>query len=97
MDFIIGDRTKEIGKRLWITIRRNLYKKVCTDHLKAYEEFIPRLLHTANKTETYTVESFNAVLRLYLARLHRKTHCYTRCTYMVYYSILLLMYVDVSY
>ncbi|MDR3168431.1 MAG: IS1 family transposase, partial [Candidatus Peribacteria bacterium] len=39
--------------------------------------------------------SFNAVLRHYLARLHRKTHCYTKCAYMLYYSILLLMYVNV--
>ncbi|MDR3168424.1 MAG: IS1 family transposase, partial [Candidatus Peribacteria bacterium] len=30
-----------------------------------------------------------------LARLHRKTHCYTKCAYMLYYSILLLMYVNV--
>ena len=95
IDFAIGDRTKETGERLRKQLAGIYTRKVCTDGLKAYEDFVPWVLHTVSKAETYTVESFNAVLRHYLARLHRRTHCYTKCSYMLYYSILVLMYVNV--
>ena len=32
-----------------------------------------------NKSETYTVEGVNAVLRHYLARLVRRSHCFSPC------------------
>jgi hypothetical protein len=37
--------------------------------------------HTAmyNKSETYSVEGMNAELRHYLARLARRTRCFSRC------------------
>ena len=37
--------------------------------------------HTSmyNKSETYSVEGMNAELRHYLARLARRTRCFSRC------------------
>src|SRR5436853_7437012 len=32
-----------------------------------------------NKSQTYSVEADNAELRHYLARLHRKTRCFSKC------------------
>ena len=32
-----------------------------------------------NKSQTYSVEADNAELRYYLARLHRKTRCFSKC------------------
>jgi insertion element IS1 protein InsB len=94
IDFAIGDRSEETGKKLWKRLTGIYTKQVYTDHFKPYEKIIPWTLHTQSKAETYTVESFNAVLRHYLARLHRRTHCFTKCSYMLYFSILLLMYKD---
>ncbi len=62
-----------------------------TDHWKAYEEFIPETIHTKSKAETYTVEGYNSILRHFLARLRRKTKCYTKSFEMLKYSIILLM------
>ena len=49
-----------------------------TDHWRAYAEFIPDQIHTQSKAETYTVEGYNSILRHFLARLRRKTKCYTK-------------------
>jgi len=41
--------------------------------------------------KTYTVEGYNGILRHFLARLRRKTKCYTKSIEMLKYSVLLLM------
>jgi hypothetical protein len=51
--------------------------KVCTDYWKAYGEFVPKEKHIQSKKETYTVEGYNSLFRHFLARLRRKTKCYT--------------------
>lgn len=35
-------------------------------------------IHTQSKAETYTVEEHNSLFRHFLARLKRKTKCYTK-------------------
>jgi insertion element IS1 protein InsB len=60
-----------------------------TDHWKAYAEFLPEEMHT--KAETYTVEGYNSVLRHFLARLRRRSKCYTKSLEMLKYSVLLLI------
>ena len=39
--------------------------------------------HTITKAETYTAEWLNNLLRHYIARFHRKTHCYSKSEEMV--------------
>jgi len=65
--------------------------KVCTDYWKAYGEFVPEEKHIKSKKETFTVEGYNSLFRHFLARLRRKTKCYTKAKYMLVYSVKLLM------
>ena len=44
-----------------------------------------------SKAETYTVESYNGIIRHFLARFRRKTKCYSKCEKMMEYSLILLM------
>ena len=62
-----------------------------TDHWRAYAEFLPETIHTLSKAETFTVEGYNSILRHFLARLRRKTKCYTKSLEMLKYSVILLM------
>jgi IS1 family transposase len=62
-----------------------------TDHWKAYTQFLPEEIHIKSKAETYTVEGYNSILRHFLARLRRKTKCYTKSFDMLKYSVLLLI------
>jgi len=62
-----------------------------TDYYKAYESFIPSEKHTQSKAETFTVEGYNSFFRHFLARMRRKTKCYSKCEKMLEYSMKLLM------
>ena len=48
--------------------------------------------HVVSKSETCLVESYNSVLRYYLARLHRKTKCYSKSIQMLELSIALFLH-----
>ena len=67
-----------------------------TDHWRAYAEFFPETIHTQSKTETYTFEEYNSILRQFLAMLRRKTKCYTKSLEMLKYSVLLLMKYEIK-
>ena len=62
-----------------------------TDYWRAYAEFLLPEIHTRSKAETYTVEGYNSIFRHFLARLRRKSKCYTKSLEMLKYSVLLLM------
>ena len=62
-----------------------------TDFWKPYEGFVPNQIHTQSKAETYTVEGYNSLFRHFLARLRRKTKCYSKSKIMLQYSVMLLM------
>jgi insertion element IS1 protein InsB len=62
-----------------------------TDYWSPYEKFIPPGLHAQSKAETYTVEGYNSLFRHFLARLRRKTKCYSKSKDMLKYSVMLLM------
>ncbi len=62
-----------------------------TDYWKPYEAFVPQEQHTQSKAETYTVEGYNSLFRHFLARLRRKSKCYSKCQKMLEYSVRLLM------
>jgi insertion element IS1 protein InsB len=62
-----------------------------TDSWNPYEHCIPQALHTQSKAETYTVEGYNSLFRHFLARLRRKSKCYSKSRQMLQYSVMLLM------
>ncbi|WP_321416953.1 IS1 family transposase [uncultured Methanomethylovorans sp.] len=91
IDCSFGSRGTETGRKLWEKLEGKKICEVMTDHWRAYTEFIPETIHTQSRAETYTVEGYNSILRHFLARLRRKTKCYTKSLEMLKYSVLLLM------
>ena len=89
---MLGSRGTETGKKLFKEV--DIASPFCffmTDYWKAYEEMIPAQRHYQSKKETYTVEGYNSRLRHFLARLRRKSKCYSKAEQMLKYSLLLLM------
>jgi insertion element IS1 protein InsB len=64
---------------------------IATDHWKPYDDFIPEDKHVRSKAETFTVEGYNSMFRHFLARMRRKSKCYSKCKKMLELSFLLLM------
>jgi len=62
-----------------------------TDYWKPYENFIPKNKHIQSKAETYTIEGYNSLFRHFLARLRRKTKCYSKSLAMLTMSFKMLM------
>ena len=62
-----------------------------SDGWKSYQDFIPCAKHLITKSETYTVEGYNSLIRHFLARFKRKTKCYSKTEYMIEFSLNLLM------
>ena len=63
-----------------------------TDGWKVYPNFIPDADQIISKIYMTRVEGENTRLRHYLARLHRKTLCYSKSEEMLRYSIQLLIH-----
>jgi insertion element IS1 protein InsB len=87
----LGNRGTETGKKLWNRVKSYANGIVTTDYWKSYNEMIPAEQLVQSKAETYTVESYNGVIRHFLARFRRKTKCYSKCEKMIEYSLMLLM------
>jgi len=87
----VGSRDAETGRRLWADIERPGIEAVMTDYWQPYEHFVPASLHTQSKAETYTAEGYNSLLRHSLARLKRKTKCYSKSQGMLECSVKLFM------
>ena len=92
IDFELGSRHARTGRRLWECIKSVRCAQYATDAWHAYTGFIPEALHTCSKRETYSIESFNATVRHYLARFHRKTHFYSKSVDRVRASLNLLFF-----
>lgn len=69
--------------KLWNRVAKQSTGLVMADYWKAYNEIVPpeKLLQT--KAETYTVESYNALIRHFLARFRRKTKCHSKSEEMI--------------
>jgi len=67
------------------------YDRIMTDYWKPYENFIPKDKHVQSKAETYTIEGYNSLFRHFLARLRRKTKCYSKSLTMLTMSVKMLM------
>ena len=68
---------------------------VCTDGNFAYDSELglnADINHVISESETCLAESYNSVLRHYLARLQRKTKCYSKSLQMLELSIALFLH-----
>lgn len=89
---VLGDRSAETFKPLWQIVHCWHSYFYVTDGYKVYQSFINDADHIVDKTYMTRVESENTRLRHYLARLHRKTLCYSKSVNMLKYSIRLLLH-----
>ena len=88
----IGDRSSSSFQNLWLVIRCWHSFWYVTDGWKVYPGFIAPEDHLVCKTYMTRVEGENTRLRHYLARLHRKTLCYSKSLEMLKFSIRLLLH-----
>jgi insertion element IS1 protein InsB len=65
--------------------------QIMTDYWEAYVGVVEDKKHTQSKAETFTVEGYNSLFRHFLARLRRKSKCYSKSAKMLEYSVRLLM------
>ncbi|MFT4967064.1 MAG: insertion element IS1 protein InsB, partial [Candidatus Deianiraeaceae bacterium] len=91
INFVIGDRSANTGKALWNNIKDKKIDYFMTDHWRSYNTFLPKEKHIKSKEETFTVEGYNSLFRHFLARMRRKSKCYSKCVIMLEYSLRLLM------
>ena len=91
IDCVLGTREAKTGKKVWNKGNKLSAGKIMTDYWKAYTNFLPEYNHIQSKAETYIVEGYNSFFRHFLARMRRKTKCYSKCKIMLEYSVRLLM------
>ena len=80
--FIVGDRSSESFKKFCEKISHIDVKFYATDKFSVYD-IIPSNKHLIGKSNTYTVERMNRLLRHYLARFARKTYCWYKSLNMI--------------
>ena len=90
--WVIGDRSAETFKPLWKIIKGWESFFYATDGYVVYPSFIDDGDHIVSKTYMTRVEGENTRLRHYLARLHRKTLCYSKSREMLKLSVRLVIY-----
>jgi insertion element IS1 protein InsB len=88
----IGDRSHRTFERIWQIIKCWRSFWYVTDGYLVYPKYIDPENHLVSKTYMTRVEGENTRLRHYLARLHRKTLCYSKSLNMLNYSIRLLLF-----
>lgn len=90
---MLGDHSAQTFKPLWdeIVSKWKCYFYV-TDGWPVYPMFIPDGDQIVSKTYMTRVEGENTRLRHYLARLKRKTLCYSKSTQMLEHSVRLLIH-----
>ncbi len=52
-------------------------KEISSDHWAAYKTIVPKEKLIQSKAETFTVEGYNSLFRHFLARMRRKSKCYS--------------------
>lgn len=67
-------------------------KNIASNYWKAYETIVPKEKHLQTKAETFTVEGYNSLFRHFLARMRRKSKCYSKKVEELKLSVLLLMH-----
>lgn len=92
MGWIIGDHSAQTFKPLWNVVRSWKCYFYVTDGWPVYPMFIPDGDRIISQTYMTRVEVENTRLRHYLARLHRRTLCYSKSLEMLKYSLRLLLH-----
>ena len=90
--WVIGDRSAATFKPLWEIVKCWHCFFYVTDGWKVYPMFIEEGDQIVSKTYMTRVEGENTRLRHYLARLHRKTLCYSKSVEMLKCSLRLLLH-----
>ena len=72
---------------LWQKVGKLALGVVAADHWKSYNEIVPEEQLIQAKAETYTVESYNGLIRHFLARFRRRTKCYSKSEEMIILSL----------
>lgn len=90
--WVVGDRSSKTFKHLWYIVQCWQSFWYVTDGYAVYPQLIEAASHLVSKTYMTRVEGENTRLRHYLARLHRKTLCYSKSVEMLKYSIRLLLH-----
>jgi insertion element IS1 protein InsB len=67
-------------------------KYIASDYWEPYESIIPKGKHIQTKAETVTVEGYNSLFRHFLARMRRKSKCYSKKMEMLKLSFFLLIH-----
>ena len=88
----MGDRSAATFEKLWSLVCLWRCFFYVTDGYKVYPKFIPDGDQIVSKTDMTRVEGENTRLRHYLARLHRKTLCYSKSVRRLKHSIRLLIH-----
>jgi insertion element IS1 protein InsB len=92
LGWVLGDHSAATFAALWTLVMLwNCYFYV-SDGNRVYPMVIPDQDHIVSKTYMTRVEGENTRLRHYLARLHRKTLCYSKSVEMLAHSIRLLLH-----
>ena len=78
LGWTLGDRDTRAARALCAQIPGGAHLTYCTDHWQCYNAIFPAEQHIRSKAQTHILESMNNRLRHYLARLRRKTHCYSK-------------------
>ena len=91
VNFVVGDRSTKTGKELWEGVKDRAKGFIATDYWKPYEKFVPKDKHIQSKAHTYKVEGYNSLFRHFLARMRRKSKCYSKSVKMLEYSVKLLI------
>ncbi|MBE7635061.1 IS1 family transposase [Tenacibaculum finnmarkense genomovar ulcerans] len=92
LHFVTGDRSTKTAKKFWEGIKDNQMKTIASDYWKPYRAIIIKDKHVQSKAETFTVEGYNSLFRHFLARMRRKSKCYSKSIKMLELSMLLLMH-----
>lgn len=90
--WVVGDRSAKTFERLWFMVFWWPCYFWVSDGYKVDPKFIDNGDHIVSKTYMTRVEGENTRLRHYLARLHRKTLCYSKSVEMLKHSIRLLLH-----
>ena len=92
LGWAIGDRSAQTFQLLWSQIAWWQCFFWVSDGYKVYPQFIPEGDQIVSKTYMTRVEGENCRLRHHLARLHRKTLCYSKSLEMLANSLKLLIH-----
>jgi len=78
LGWALGDRATGTAKKLDAQLPHGPCVTFATDFWHPYGVIFKGQNHVEGKAHTFTIESLNNKARHYLARLKRKTHCYSK-------------------